>query len=189
MLKYIYICLVFLGLIACKQKQNEVQKENPVEDVVVVQKEQKKESEAEHKKLSELDSIRQLIQATYAKAKKIDTPVSSPIYQESSGLCTPCDMQYLVALSKKQDYNMAEVKKLLCLDNHDQCENNAEFTQFYNEIVFKVFQRERNDFTDDQIKMLLDDEELIEELLYPVTENVDVNLLSALKADAANPND
>lgn len=174
----------FLGLlivvIACKKQAEKPSPILPIE----------KNKKEIRQPISELDSVRKIIVKTYKQAKKIDdTPEVLPTATNPSMLCKPCDMEYLIYLNSKKDYNIDEVKKLLCLDDNDQCVNNAEFTQFYNEIIYKVFQRERNDFTDEQIQNLLKDGELIEELLQPVQDNTDRTLLDALKADALNPND
>jgi len=137
-----------------------------------------------HKKGTTLDSIRVLMQKTYRKeyaeqAYKIPVVVTTV---NSSLPCTPCDMTFLVYLSKKDDYNLEDIKTLLCLDNNDVCDDNAEFVPFYNEMIFKVFHRERKDLSPKQIETLLKDEELMEELLHPIIESNSVKLIDSLQA-------
>ena len=145
------------------------------------------------KKHTELDSIRNSIAEVYGNIKERQN-VKKGLLKNVSTVSnsnlpyTPCDINYLVYLNGKSDYTLKEVKKLLCLDNHDECDDNVEFIQFYNEIIFKVFNRERDDFTDAQIIALLKDEELIEELLNPTQGTRNDNLLKALREDALNPN-
>jgi len=147
------------------------------------------DAQVEATAISELDSIRSLSMQGFTDAMaEDDTPDQVPS-QKKGILCTPCDIDFLVYISKKSDYNMQDVKTLLCLDDKDQCEDNVEFTEFYNEMIFKVFQREKNDFTDAELKTLLNDPELIEELSQPVQDGNTTELLKELKADAENPKD
>lgn len=136
-----------------------------------------------------LDSIRNLSSEKFEEVMAMDnTPPQKPSLKKGSA-CIPCDIDFLVYLNSKSDYTMEDVKRLLCLDDQDQCVDNAEFTQFYNEMIFKVFQRERNDFTDAELNTLLKDMELIEELSQPVNDVHSITLLKELKADAKNPKD
>jgi hypothetical protein len=139
--------------------------------------------------MSELDSIRALSNEAYTDAAAEDTTPDKDSNYKKGVLCTPCDIKFLVYLQGKSDYNMQDVKTLLCLDDNDQCIDNAEFTQFYNEMIFKVFQRERHDFIDAELKALLKDRELVEELSAPVQDGFNISLLKELKADAENPKD
>jgi len=177
-----YSLLIFISSCNSSHKEKDPQHE-------VANEQNIKEAIIENKPISEIDSIRALVHTTYQIAKqKDDTP--KPIARATNAAgCIPCDMAYLSYLNEKDDYTMEDVKQLLCLDNQDKCTENAEFSQFYNEMIFKVFQRERYEFTDAQIITLLKDEELMEELLNPTLDTSDINLLTALKLDAKNPND
>lgn len=147
------------------------------------------EAQVEATVISELDSIRRLSMQGYTDAMAVDDTPDQATTQKKGVVCTPCDIDFLVYISKKSDYNMQDIKILLCLDDHDLCIDNAEFAQFYNEMIFKVFNREKNDFTDAELAELLKDQELIEELSQPVQDGNTLALLKELKADAENPND
>lgn len=132
------------------------------------------------KVLTMLDSIRQNLHEYYKEYDELNTDTISTQLSASKN-CTPCDMKFLVYLSKKDDYNLKDIKTLLCLDDKDVCDDNAEFVAFYNEMVFKVFDRERKDLSFKQIDSLLQDHELVEELESPTSEVNSKSLITLLK--------
>jgi hypothetical protein len=184
---YIIYTLLIISLLvvySCKEKPFTTGNAN---NGVTVQDTIKLDTVAEV--MSALDSIRALSNEAYTDAVAEDTTPDEDSNYKKGVLCTPCDIKFLAYLQGKSDYNMQDVKTLLCLDDKDQCEDNVEFTEFYNEMIFKVFQRERHDFTDAELKALLKDRELVEELSDPVQDGFNASLLKELKADAENPKD
>ena len=182
---YILLIALALLLIGCKK----VVEQQPIivipsPEIVKGSIEKETIKKEPQKKVSTLDSIRILMQKAYHKeyaeqAYKVQVAVKTV---NSSLPCTPCDMGFLVYLSKKDDYNLEDIKTLLCLDNNDVCDDNVEFVPFYNEMIFKVFHRERKDLSAKQIEVLLQDEELMEELLHPIIESNSVKLIDSLQA-------
>jgi len=162
LLAVIIVCIACSSL-SCKDNRQVVEKE----DIIPEQ-------------LTLLDSIRTVMHEQYKLHPQNGTEIPVTSSSPNSG-CTPCDMQFLVYLSTKEDYNLNDIKTLLCLDDNDICDNNAEFVPFYNEMVFKVFNRERKDLSYNQIDSLLKDHELVEELENPMSDTNSKDLILRLK--------
>lgn len=138
------------------------------------------------KQLSQLDSIRNSIAEAYENVREYqgkETVVLSNSYTASNAdsPCIPCDINFLVYLNGKSDFTLEDIKQLMCLDNHDECDDNAEFVVFYNEMIFKVFNRERKDLSLKQLDSLLQDHELVEELKNPLFELNSKTLINRLE--------
>ena len=160
----IFILLVacfICSLLACKNGKQE--KQDVIDEV------------------SMLDSIRLVVKEKYNEGAQQNEEIPTST-NPSLGDCTPCDMSFLVYLSDKEDYDLNDIKTLLCLDDNDICDDNAEFVPFYNEMVFKVFNREREDLSFSQIDSLLQDHELIEELENPMSETNSRSLIMKLRS-------
>ena len=185
--KTIMIVLVILVAQSCKKtsvKNETVQEVEKIQQEISLPQEEEKQVVIVDtpKTLSLLDSIRLEIHQDYRTYVQQDKPDTTAVSQVTQSIaCTPCDMDFLIYLSQKDDYNLKDIKTLLCLDDNDVCDDNAEFVPFYNEIVFKVFNRERADLSFNQIDSLLQDEELVEELESPMSDTNSTNLIDMLR--------
>ncbi len=169
-MKNIIIPILILFFCSCKKKVKPEDKKDSIKKNRIIKKE-----------ISLLDSIRNDIHNVYRTYISSDLTDKVSKDKQSSDICMPCDISFLVYLSKKDDYNLKDIKKLLCLDDNDVCDDNAEFVTFYNQMVFKVFERERKDLSFGQIDSLLKDKELVEELESPTSEINSKSLINILK--------
>ncbi|MCH2193899.1 hypothetical protein [Kordia sp.] len=131
---------------------------------------------------SYLDSIRSKMHVAYQNAQSETTEPTPLAIKDTTSLCTPCDMEFLVYLDKKEDYSKYDVQVLMCLDDNGVCDDSAEFTTYYNEVVFKVFKKKIKTMSPSDIKEYLKDNELNLEFLNPVIDKNSSSFLDSLKA-------
>ena len=113
--KLIYIVLAFFILSSCQDNNKQQASETPL-----------------------LDDLRKDAQEEYHASKE---NIAKIIPTETRSVpCQKCDIKFLAKIWKKDNLTAEEFDNLICINKVD-CENNVEFTEFYNEVLFASIDR------------------------------------------------
>lgn len=138
--------------------------------------EEKKSSaggQANNKKTTpQLDELRKGAKEKYINTQKKIENIDQKEYVESD--CIPCDINYLTKLEKQATISGKDFRNLFCI-NEKSCEDNVEFLEYYNEVLYNSIDKSpqafHQTFTDSlQVKFK---STIISQLVSPVHDGIE----------------
>lgn len=126
------------------------------------------ENKSQETDLKGIDSLRYEMAKSYKEAQ-IETEREIETYRFEP--CIPCDIDYLLRLEGKSEITKKDVENLLCIDVG--CEDNAEFRQFYNEVLIESFNKNPDVFASEVYGLRGENyDKVLIELKNPVNEQI-----------------
>lgn len=140
-MKNALLFLLCLALIAgCQnQKTDQTQSHRQVPMQAQLQTDPIPSTIPQESKTPNLDKLRAKNAKIYNKSREtLEKNIDTPKYEYQP--CISCDINFLGAyLEEKAELDKRKITNLLCIQNRE-CQNNVEFSQLYNEAVWKTME-------------------------------------------------
>ena len=92
-----------------------------------------------------LNKIRRSSSKKYVEAREIMAKRRKTVRAYRYRDCIDCDVQYLAGLLESEKFTAKDYANLMCIKK-SKCQDNAEFSQLYNEVVFMALEKKSEVF-------------------------------------------